>query len=271
MSLTLRFQNTWLQYLGIYGLSPSENKLALRLDKYFSYIMILAAIGLLYEWQHARTSHHHDQTFFYLLDWTIWVFFLSQFLILLKTTTNKPLFLKQQWIILLIVILGIPILFRNTMKSELLLNLRPLLSLFILIRTARIIIVFFIDGQLYTTILAAAVIVLIFGISVAGIDSNIDNAWDGIWWAIATVSTVGYGDIVPQSLFGRIIGCLLVIVGIGVFVVLTANFLKILLHKESELIEQEEHDINDIKEQLDKMQQQQEKMNDLLKKYTQQK
>jgi len=46
--------------------------------------------------------------------------------------------------------------------------------------------------------------------------------------------------------------------------------LKILLHKESELIEQEEHDINDIKEQLDKMQQQQEKMNDLLRKYTQQ-
>ena len=269
MPLTTQFQNTWLQYLGIYGLSPSENKLALRLDKYFSYIMILAAIGLLYEWQYARTTHNPNP-FFHLLDWGIWLFFLADFLILLRITSNKALYLKQQWIILLIVILGIPILFQQNTHSAFLLNLRPLLTLFILVRTARIIILFFIDGQLHTTILAAAIIVFIFGITVAGIDPNIDNAWDGIWWAIATVSTVGYGDIVPQSVLGRIIGCLLVIVGIGVFVVLTANFLKILLLKESELIEQEEHDINDIKQQLNSIKKQQVQMNELLKKYTQQ-
>lgn len=40
---------------------------------------------------------------------------------------------------------------------------------------------------------------------------------DALWWAIATVSTVGYGDIVPASGGGRIVGTVLVVCGIGVF------------------------------------------------------
>ena len=225
--------------------------------------MIAAAICLLYEWQHYRIYSYHI-AIFYFLDWIIWLFFVAQFVTLFYLVDNRVRFLKQQWIIALIVIFGIPILFDTGRPSDYLLALRPLLTLFILIRTARIIVLFFIDGRLYTTLIAAGIIVLIFGISVAGIDPNINTAWDGIWWAIATVSTVGYGDIVPQSLFGRIIGCLLVVVGIGVFVVLTANFLKILLKKESELIQREEHDINDIKKQLDEIQQHQIAMNKII-------
>ena len=255
------------QYLGLYGISPSENILALRLDKIFSYLMIFAAICLLYEWQHYRTNAEHSQLFF-VIDWTIWLFFITEFITLFSLVDNKIRFLKQQWIIILIIIFGLPILFHAGQPSQLLLNLRPLLTLFILIRTGRMIILCFIDGRLYTTLVAAAIIVMLFGICVAGIDPNINTAWDGIWWAIATVSTVGYGDIVPQSLFGRMIGCLLVVVGIGVFVVLTANFLKILLKKESELIEHEVHDINDIKQQLDTIQQQQKKMSEMLNKLT---
>jgi len=40
---------------------------------------------------------------------------------------------------------------------------------------------------------------------------------DGLWWALSTVSTVGYGDIVPKTTFGRSVGAVLVFFGIGVF------------------------------------------------------
>ena len=47
-------------------------------------------------------------------------------------------------------------------------------------------------------------------------NAQITNFSDAIWWTISTVTTVGYGDIVPNSIAGRIMGMVLMVVGIGV-------------------------------------------------------
>lgn len=47
-------------------------------------------------------------------------------------------------------------------------------------------------------------------------DSNINNIGDAFWWAIATVTTVGYGDVYPVTAEGRIVGSILMIVGIAI-------------------------------------------------------
>jgi voltage-gated potassium channel len=46
---------------------------------------------------------------------------------------------------------------------------------------------------------------------------------DGLWWAIVTVATVGYGDFVPVTSEGRIIGVVLILVSIGLLAIITAN------------------------------------------------
>jgi voltage-gated potassium channel len=48
------------------------------------------------------------------------------------------------------------------------------------------------------------------------------NIWLGLWWAIQTTTTVGYGDLVPSSAGGRIIAALVMLVGIGFITVTTA-------------------------------------------------
>lgn len=48
------------------------------------------------------------------------------------------------------------------------------------------------------------------------------NIGDGLWWAIQTVTTVGYGDLVPTSTAGRFIAALVMVVGIGFLTVITA-------------------------------------------------
>jgi len=47
--------------------------------------------------------------------------------------------------------------------------------------------------------------------------SNIKTAEDAIWWAFATVTTVGYGDRYPVTSEGRLVAVLLMIAGVGLF------------------------------------------------------
>lgn len=48
------------------------------------------------------------------------------------------------------------------------------------------------------------------------------NIGDGLWWGIQTITTVGYGDLVPTSTTGRLVAALVMVVGIGFLTVITA-------------------------------------------------
>lgn len=48
------------------------------------------------------------------------------------------------------------------------------------------------------------------------------NAFSGLWWAVATLSTVGYGDIYPVTVLGRIFGAVLVLFGVAAVAVPTS-------------------------------------------------
>ena len=54
--------------------------------------------------------------------------------------------------------------------------------------------------------------------------SNIKNFGDGLWWAITTVTTVGYGDRFPITTEGKALAVLLMITGISLAGVITASF-----------------------------------------------
>jgi voltage-gated potassium channel Kch len=53
------------------------------------------------------------------------------------------------------------------------------------------------------------------------------------WWAVETVTTVGYGDIVPESVAGRMVGTLLMLTGLGLIPTLTSVTVAILVGKRT--------------------------------------
>ena len=53
--------------------------------------------------------------------------------------------------------------------------------------------------------------------------SNIKNFGDGLWWAVTTVTTVGYGDRYPTTTEGRFLAVLLMFMGISLVGVITAS------------------------------------------------
>ena len=89
-----------------------------------------------------------------------------------------------------------------------------------------------------STQLAAITLALIF-LSSAGVyyfedtvaDSNIRSVWDGVWWSVVTMGTVGYGDKYPVSLGGRIVGMMLIFSGVGLMSLFTATIASIFVEQ----------------------------------------
>ncbi len=55
-----------------------------------------------------------------------------------------------------------------------------------------------------------------------GSNEGFSSPWDALWWALTTMTTVGYGDVVPRSFPGRMVGVLAMFGGLGMVTVLTA-------------------------------------------------
>ncbi|MFS0637058.1 potassium channel family protein [Mesobacillus foraminis] len=69
---------------------------------------------------------------------------------------------------------------------------------------------------IFRILLITAVLICLFGILIHILEpENFPTVFDGIWWAVITASTVGYGDFVPLTLPGRIAGIILLLVGAG--------------------------------------------------------
>jgi voltage-gated potassium channel len=85
------------------------------------------------------------------------------------------------------------------------------------------------------------------------------------WWAVVTVTTVGYGDVVPESPAGRIVGTMLMLTGLALIPTLTSVIVSTLLYKsrrsEQDRIEQLESEqavvLTRIEERLERIEQRQ--------------
>ena len=73
------------------------------------------------------------------------------------------------------------------------------------------------------TILAALIFfIAIFGYLFYVSEPQVETFGDGIWWALVTITTVGYGDITPLTTLGRVVAGLLMLLGLGLIATITA-------------------------------------------------
>lgn len=103
------------------------------------------------------------------------------------------------------------------------------------------------ESTFWSTVLVALLLLLassylILRVEAANPEANIQSAGDALWWALVTVTTVGYGDRVPTTDAGRLLGMLLILTGVGLFGVLTSYLATAFLRRgeeeqESELAE----------------------------------
>lgn len=91
----------------------------------------------------------------------------------------------------------------------------------------------------------AVVVVSAIGMYLAefGENPNVRTFWDALWWAVVTITTVGYGDVSPATAEGRLAAGVLMILGIAFFSFLTATFTSALASSASSEAKTLEHRI----------------------------
>ena len=152
------------------------------------------------------------------LDWCIWTMFAANLAIMLSIVPDRRRWLIENPLDVLIVVLTPPFL-PATMKLA---RVLPIVRLVWLMAIAhRLRKVFSLQGLRYAALIVFTVVVG-GGVIFVAVEPGQDlSAWDGLWWAAETVTTVAYGDIYPTTALGRLVATVVMTAGIGFVALLT--------------------------------------------------
>ncbi|MRV56430.1 ion transporter [Staphylococcus aureus] len=153
------------------------------------------------------------------IDFIVYVIFLIDVIIRLYLSENKLKFIKSN---LFDFIAIIP--FDSIFKVARIVRLiRLLRSVSILKRYSSVVLQILRQHGLVNALLFIIIAITSLSVPIYIIEPNIASYGDALWWAVTTTTTVGYGDLSPETTFGRIIGFILMISGIGVIGLLTSS------------------------------------------------
>ena len=171
-------------------------------------------------------------------DWFIWAAFAFEYLVRLVLAPNRWRFVRREWPDLLIVVLPFlrPLRVVRSARALRLLRLARLVAF--LGEAAQEGKRLLVRHQLHHVLLVTLVAVvgaaaLVLAVEEGG-EGSINSFGDALWWAIATVTTVGYGDALPVTPAGRGVAAFLMVAGIAFFGVLTANVAAFFLERQGE-------------------------------------
>ena len=115
------------------------------------------------------------------------------------------------------------------------------------------------NKRLRTVLSLILFFIVIFGFIFFITEPDVKSFSDGLWWALVTITTVGYGDITPMTSIGRLVASALMFLGLGLIASLTAvisvKFIQSFVDHHTnddvlEKLEEMQEDIDEIKRKI---------------------
>jgi len=160
----------------------------------------------------------HEETMFLTLDSFIWALFAVDLIIKTAVAPHRLAYIRRHWLEVLIVLIPF---------------FRPLRILRIFLFGSRAWLGFRRLVHIDFLLVYGIGLVIIASTAVASIEggeqASIHSFADALWWAVVTITTVGYGDMVPVTVAGRAVATVLMIGGVAFFSGVTANLASFLV------------------------------------------
>ena len=142
-------------------------------------------------------------------NWLIWAVFAVELAAVLIVADRKGAALRAHWLDVAIVVLTVPLFGRllSSLRFIRLVRLLRLLRVGVIVARALQAERRMTSGQVFRVVaLITLFIVVVAGAAQATFDADeFHSVWDGVWSAMVTVTTVGYGDLYPKDVEGRLI------------------------------------------------------------------
>ena len=189
------------------------------------------------------------------IDFVICLIFLTDFFYFLYKSENKSKFLKVHWIDFVASIPYVGVLRIGRFVR--------IIRIFRLIRSGRIFYTYFTRNKtlsiLQIAITLSLFLIVISSISVFIIENPVNplfaSLFDSFWWSVITLTTVGYGDIVPITPEGKFFSVLLIGMGIGLIGTFTGYITDYFIEDEeiNERLIRIEDKMNKLDKKIDKL------------------
>lgn len=191
-------------------------------------------------------------------DWFIWAIFAGDYFVRLFLSPSRWRYVRSHLFDLVIVVVPFLRPFRLLRSARILRVLRLGRLAAFLARAFRDIATILGTRGVHYLLLVVVAIVFVGGALVVELEKGLETAnirtfSDGLWWAVTTITTVGYGDRFPVGAAGRGVAVVLMLAGIALFGVLTAAIAAFFVEDDARLNPDPTSEFRQIMERLDRI------------------
>jgi voltage-gated potassium channel len=168
-----------------------------------------------------------------IINWATWLVFAAEAVVMLRLVDNRWEWLRRHPLEVAIVVVSFPPI--GTLGLIRLLRLLRVVRLPGLARAT-----FSLEGLRYVSVLA---LVAATGGGAAFAQAENTSYGNGVYWAMSTMTTVGYGDLTPRTGTGKALAVVVMLVGIGFVAILTGAVAERFIQRDVEEVEEEVEEV----------------------------
>lgn len=220
--------------LGVAGVNHLESRRALKVGHQFELLVLFALLAVFVQLLMEYSGQSFEKRW---VSGVIWAVFALELVVNLSLVQYRLRYVRENWLNVIIVFVAFPWIDWGSDWALIIRSLRLILFL-------RFFAVFFKDVVTVLKRNRFGQILLAFAFIIVGagaVFSYIEDRpfIDGVWYAIVTITTVGYGDVVPHTENGRLFGGVLILFGVLFFSLVSANIAAFLIGSEQKKLERD--------------------------------